>query len=131
MIHAKTTQGKVGQRSEGLGSISPALVTRRAEEIALGDGRRPEDYTDEDWNQALEELRFEAPHNSGEENSLAAVTPTGDVPSSSGHQAPKYGSEDEETIAEDLVQEGIDEAVRDELTESGKDTLADEDLDRL
>jgi hypothetical protein len=129
MKSVKITQGDVGDRSKGIGNVSPALVTTRAEEIAIADGRLPEDFTDEDWAQALRELRnsqIPAPDQVSEE--VEAAAPLGEVPSSIGRQIPKYPLEDEETIAEDLVEQGIDEAVHDEEVEAGKVTLEDKDL---
>ncbi len=130
MIISKITQGEGTDRSQGVGNVSPSMVTRRAQELAIMDGRKPEEFTDADWEQARQELmsRDGFFNEEPEEEFLAAVTPTGEVPSSSGHHTPKRGIENEDEFAEELVKEGIEEAVHDEMIEGGWKTLEDEDL---
>ena len=51
--------GKISVHGNGLGAPTPEQVEARAKEIALIDERNPEEFTDEDWNQARRELHGE------------------------------------------------------------------------
>ncbi len=48
--------GKINLHGNGLGVPSPDTVEARAREIAMIDERDPDEFTEEDWRQAKNEL---------------------------------------------------------------------------
>lgn len=105
----KTSTSRIELHGEGVGEISEATIERRAAEIAHMDGRiTPTSF---DRQRAYEDLTGPVHHSEPETQQETARIHTWDEPvGSSGHQAPRIGMDDESTIAEDLVEEGLDEA---------------------
>jgi hypothetical protein len=111
-----------------VGVPSPEAVEKRAREIAMIDERDPNEFTDADWNQARKELmgveRTSAPEET-EQN--AKVTEEWNVvPSSTGHRAPRPGVEEDETLGEQLVTDGLEEAAHDQMLEARREELDQE-----
>ena len=97
----------------GLGHASGFDIARRAEELAISDGRGA--YTDADLVRAAAEL-------SGGETLPAApevvaameqVSTWDDPPAQAGHRVPSTPLDDEGNIAEQLIQDGVQEAEHD------------------
>lgn len=112
MKATQTIKGRISGRFNGLGTVTPAMVEQRAKEISLINGRPAEEFNETDLDQARAELTGDAAiqEQREEESTLAAATLRDVIPGSSGHKnAPKRPS-DEQRVAEQLVQEGIDEA---------------------
>ena len=87
------------------------------------DERNPDEFTEADWAQARHELR-------GEENNVppeetpdnAEMTEEWSViASSKGHHIPRPGTQEEETVGEHLVIEGIEEATHDQMLEARRE----------
>src|SRR6266498_3505050 len=97
--YSQPRAGKISVHGNGLGAPSPADVEKRAREIAMIDERNPDDFTDEDWRKACQELM-------GTENN----TPT----------------EEEETVGEHLVIDGLEEATHDQMLEARREELEQE-----
>jgi len=120
--------GKISLHGNGMGVPSPEDVENRAREIAMIDERNPDEFTDSDWNQARRELigvEHPAPPEETEEN--AEVTEEWNVvASSSGHRAPRPGVEEEETLGEQLVTGGLEDAAHDQMLEARKEELEQE-----
>jgi len=114
---------------EGAGAPTRDTVVQRARELATIAGRTPDTFTDEDLRQARRELL-----DTSEQNQEASLEPelpfepgNGEVLGGSGSEARNFASEDESTVAEDLVQEGLDEALHDEMLEAQEqDKVAEE-----
>jgi hypothetical protein len=117
--------GKIELHGNGLGAPSSEEVEKRAREIALIDERDPNEFTETDWKQARRELM-------GEEN----ITPPEETPdnaelteewsviaSSKGHRIPRPGTEEEETIGERCVVDGLEEAAHDQMLEARREEL--------
>jgi len=112
MKATQTIKGRISGRFNGLGTVTPGMVEQRAREIALINGRPAEDFNEADLDEARAELTgdFALEEQREEEPSAKAATLREMVPGTSGHKvAPKLPSDDQR-IAEQLVQEGIDEA---------------------
>jgi len=107
---------------EGAGTPSPELVEQRARELAVLAGRAAGDYTDEDFRQAKAELTQEAEPNEDEEqeNELPFEPGSGEVLGGREHHARNYGADDDSTVGEELVREGLDEALHDEMLAARK-----------
>src|SRR6202007_2711027 len=123
------TAGKISLHGNGMGVPSPEDIERRAREIAMIDERDPEEFTDTDWNQAREELMGAENHEPPEETPAnAEVTEEWEmIPGSKGHRAPRPGTEeDEETVGEHLVVDGLEEAAHDQMLEARREELEQE-----
>jgi hypothetical protein len=120
--------GKISLHGNGMGVPSPEEVEKRAREIAMIDERDPNEFTDADWDQARRELtgvEHPAPPEETEQN--AEMTEEWNiVASSSGHRAPRPGVEEEETVGEQLVTGGLEEATHDQMLEARKEELEEE-----
>lgn len=112
MKATETIKGRISGRFNGLGTVTPGMVEQRAREIALINGRAAEEFNEADLEEARAELTgASALDEQGEEESGPGASTLADiVPGSVGHKnAPKLPS-DEQRVAEQLVQEGVDEA---------------------
>jgi hypothetical protein len=120
--------GKISVHGNGVGVPSPEAVEKRAREIAMIDERDPNEFTDADWNQARKELMgVERPSAPEETEQNAKVTEEWNVvPSSSGHRAPRPGVEEDETLGEQLVTDGLEEAAHDQMLEARREELEQE-----
>jgi hypothetical protein len=120
--------GKISLHGSGMGVPSPEEVEKRAREIAMIDERDPEEFTDQDWNQARQELmgaEFNTPPEETPDN--ADVTEEWNtIAGSKGHRAPRPGTEEEETLGEHLVNDGLEEAEHDQMLEARKEELEQE-----
>lgn len=128
--------GKILQHAQGLGVPSPETVRRRAEEIARIEGRS--DYSEDDWRRASRELHG-GQHDIGDQHGRSLDDEMMEVSSerdmvapSLGHHVGRCDLSDDESLGEELVAEGLDEATHDQMLESRrKDELVDgEEEDR-
>jgi hypothetical protein len=120
--------GKIAVHGEGMGAPTPELIEKRAREIAMIDERDPNDFTDADWDQAQRELLGVATTSAPEETSENAelVEEWSVVASDTGQRAPRAGVDDDETLGEQLVSGGLEEAAHDQMLEARKDDLSQE-----
>jgi hypothetical protein len=120
--------GKIAIHGNGLGAPTPEQVETRAREIALIGERDPEAFTDADWEQARQELlgaTIPAPPEETKQN--ANLEEEWEVtPSDSGHQLPRAGVDDDESLGEQLVAGGLEEATHDQMLEARKEELKQE-----
>jgi hypothetical protein len=124
----KSGGGKISIHGNGMGVPSPEDIERRAREIALIDERDPKEFTDADWNQARAELTGAENNNPPEETpDNADVTEEWNVVASSkGHRAPRPDADEEESVGEHLVSDGLEEAARDQMIEARREELEHE-----
>src|SRR5882762_5946248 len=109
--------GRFTAKGRGLGTVTRQMVLQRAGEIAEINGR-PDKILDSDFQQAHREL-------TGEELLEPRLTPAERlpedkrweaVPETEGVKAPENAVPDEQTFAENLVEEGVEEAEHDQMT---------------
>src|ERR1043166_8985601 len=121
--------GKISLHGNGMGVPSPEDIERRAREIATIDERDPDEFTDGDWTQARKEL-LGAEHPTPPEETTGSAEMSGHwsvTASSRGHRAPRPGAEeDEESVGENLVNGGIEEATHDQMLEARREELEEE-----
>ena len=119
--HPHPRHGRISVHGDGVGAPSPDAVERRAREIAMIAERNPDEFTDADWNQARLELLGAQAHTAPEETEENAevVEEWNVVASSQGHRAPRV--EDEDNLGEQLVTDGIEEAVHDQMLEARRE----------
>ncbi|MDB6024717.1 MAG: hypothetical protein JWM68_940 [Verrucomicrobiales bacterium] len=114
--------GKISDHFRGVGTVTRDMVLQRALELARINGH--EHHTQDDWNQARRELMgdFEVSESSGEEDSINAVTDWDETPGTSGHHVPNQAAPDEQTFAETLAEEGVNEAEHERMFEASRRT---------
>ena len=83
--------------------------------------RNPDEFTDADWDQARRELLGTHVNTAPEETEENAevVEEWNVVASSLGHRTPRV--EDDDNLGEQLVTDGIEEAVHDQMLEARKE----------
>ena len=126
--YSEPRPGKIEVHGNGLGAPSPEEVERRAREIAMIDERNPNEFTDADWTQARRELGGEENNTPPEETSdNADLTEEWTVVASSkGHRMPRPGTDEEETVGEHLVIDGLEEAAHDQMLEARREEIEQE-----
>lgn len=115
MSPMRPTSAKILQHSEGMGAPSADTVRRRAQELAKINGH--EEFSDEDWREAKRELHggHELSDTNGEMEMSSAVSEHDMVVGSMGRHAENLRPEDNENVVEELIAEGMDEAVHEQM----------------
>ena len=128
MSTRKPTFAKIIQHSEGLGVPTSENVQHRAEELALINGHRQ--FTADDWAQAKRELHggHEPIGSDGAFEMSAAVSEHDMTYGSLGRQVCNGSLEDQENIVEELIAEGMDEAVHEQMLAARREE-AEEDVE--
>lgn len=118
---------KIIQHAEGLGAPTPETVRQRAREIAMIDGRN--EFTEDDWRAAKRELHggHESNDTNGEHDMTVAISEHDMVVGSLGHHTPKLMPEDSESMAEELIAEGFDEAIHEQMIAARREEPTDDD----
>lgn len=94
---------------QGNGEISDEAIAQRAEELARMDGRKH--AAEQDRFHALDELTHPGPPPPPEaDETESPVGSWSDGVASHGHEGPHSELEDEQSAAEQLVEEGVEEA---------------------
>jgi len=114
MKRANVIRGRIEEHGEAVGIVDEEMVRQRAREIAITIGRSPNEVTEADLNQARAALEAVQNAPSDEAEQSAAVVRDG-PPGSPGRSAPTKLPTDEQTVAEDLVAEGLDEAAHEQM----------------
>ncbi|HVK59634.1 MAG TPA: hypothetical protein VM735_12695 [Candidatus Kapabacteria bacterium] len=106
-----TQTGKFVVGAKPLNTVTEGMVIKRAKEIAVINGRNGNEFTADEYEQARRELVGYP--NTDTEDLEAQAPDTGEwlgEAGDRGQKAPVRPAKDEQTIAEDLVKEGVDEA---------------------
>ena len=113
--------GRIQIHGEGIGEISEEDIETRAKEIALTDGRR--EAKDHDRVRAREELLHPGPPPAPEaDETERPVEHWSNGVGSLGHEGVHSELEDEAMIAEQLVEEGVEEADREQRLSSSEES---------
>jgi hypothetical protein len=119
-------EGRMTEHSRGLGTVTREMVVKRARELAIINGRAPDNILQSDFDEARRELTGsgetakDGPTNL-DRRSHAELRET--VRGTRGRQAPRVPAHDEQTDAEKLVEEGVSEAEHDQMVEGTKESL--------
>jgi hypothetical protein len=122
MKQKQLEEGRISDHGGGLGTVDRSMIRRRAREIAVINGRGPNQILDSDIEQARRELQ-------GKErlNPLPTVAENlpeskrwDPVPGTAGHKAPRLDAPDEQTFAELLVEEGMADAEHDQQVRAAR-----------
>lgn len=114
MKNTGENSGRISDHFRGLGTVTRETVEKRAKEIAIINGHAPHDFTKNDWAQAKHELLGDNLEME-EEEPAAALTRWDEGPETSGHRVENSPPLDEQTVAEHLVEEGLEEANHDRM----------------
>lgn len=119
-------KGILTEKGVGIGVVSRRMIRARAAEDALINGRRPQDATKSDTDEARQELAG-GPDLNPKDAILESAPESArwdPVPGSTGHQVPESPSEDENEEGESeetqLVEEGVKEATHDQMLQAAK-----------
>ncbi len=120
----KPIPAKIIQHSQGLGVPSTEMVRQRAFELARIDGRA--EYNERDWHEAKRELHggHETLANDGAEVMTAMVSEHDMVTSDMGHRVETFGPDGADSMGEELIAEGMEEAVHEQMLASARDDQA-------
>jgi len=119
MKRTEAVPGRISGHFSGLGTVTKQMVVERAKELAIINGH--EHFTDSDWAYAKRELLgVDNVNETGEDDSVAALTRWDEDPGTSGHHIPNLGAQDEQVLAEYLVEEGINEAEHEQMVEASR-----------
>jgi hypothetical protein len=131
MSTMKPASAKIIQHSAGLGAPSAETVRQRARELARINGR--EQFSDEDWREAKRELHggHESNDTNGEMNMSAAVSEHDMVASSLGHHVENLVPDDQGNVAEELIAEGMDEAVHEQMLAASREAEKEIEQDEI
>ncbi|MEO7300125.1 MAG: hypothetical protein ABI042_16290 [Verrucomicrobiota bacterium] len=116
MKNVQENDGKISNHSHGMGTVTRDMVEHRAKELAVINGRAAHEFTDNDLQAAkLEMLGIHSASEDGESETIAALTRWDEEPGTSGHRVETSNASDEQSVAERLVQEGVDDAEHDRM----------------
>ncbi len=122
--YSKSGIGKISVHGNGMGAPTPEMIETRAREIALINERKPNEYTDADWDQARREL-LDLDEVAAADDADAVVDSMSErdsVPGESGHRAARTEFEDDdESLGAHLVAGGLEEAVHDRMVEAARE----------
>ncbi len=122
MKEKRIEEGRFTAHGHGLGTVTEEMVRQRARELALVAGRPEGQVLDSDLKEARRELTgqegLNPPPTAGE--SIPEEDRWEPVAESPGHQAPVVPAPDEQTFAEKLVEEGVEDAEHDQMIEAEK-----------
>ena len=115
MSTMKTQSAKIIHHSEGMGMPCAETVRQRARELAQIDGR--EEFNEGDWAEAKIELHggHEPNDTNGEMNITEMISGHDMIACSMGHHVANVGMDDQENLAVELIAEGMDEAVHEQM----------------
>ena len=104
------------------------MVTRRALEIALIDERNPQEYTDEDWEQARRELTGLETSASSEDplQAVESLSERDSIPRETGGRAPQVPLKDEALLDARLASRGVEEAAHDQMVAAAEEDQTQE-----
>jgi len=112
--------GRIQIHGEGVGELSEDDIETRAKEIAMMDGRR--EAKDHDRVRAREELLNPGPSAAPEADETARPVELWSKGAASlGHEGAHVEPEDEANLAEQLVEEGVEEADREQRLSANED----------
>ena len=104
-----------------MGTPSSETVWQRAAELAVIDGRAHP--TEQDWKRAFLELHggHHEPGQGNESEMLGAITETDSVAPTLGRHVHETEIDGGESLGEELIDEGLDEATHDQMLQSRKE----------
>lgn len=122
------TKGRIEQHGEGTGPLDATAVERRAEELAVIDGRSAEEVNEADRERARLELKDEtllASEDQDHRSDRVASSNPADIGVETGHEVAAQAPVDEQHLREEQVSEGVREAEHERMLRGQKQTGED------
>ncbi|HEX4120504.1 MAG TPA: hypothetical protein VH619_07805, partial [Verrucomicrobiae bacterium] len=119
-MKSSLNRGIISDHFSGVGTVTPEMVRHRAREIAIINGRPTNHCTKQDLLEAQRELTGAFSSVEDEDDIIINTTSWGEEPGSTGYPVEKAEAADEQTLAEELVEQGISEAEHDQMVEAAK-----------
>ena len=124
-----STQAKIVNHDSGMGAPDSETVRRRAAELARIGGRSV--FNEQDWQEAKRELHGGQSLDNGDEGSdgealFKTASERDMIATDTGHQIENIPLEDAGNSVEELICEGMDEAVHEQMLEAVKRDERDE-----
>ena len=118
------------QHAQGLGAPNAEQVRQRALELAFIAGR--DEFSDEDWREAKRELHGGHGHSvSDDEAEMVSLVSERDmIVTDLGHHVENIGLENADSLAEELIAEGMDEAVHEQMLAARREDETEDQEDR-
>jgi hypothetical protein len=118
----RQASGIISSHFQGLGTVTRDMVIQRAREIAFINGRPPNRYSTEDFLEAKRELTGLGSNGAehAEEEPIAGLTSWDEEPGTLGHAVETTAAADEQTVAEQLVEQGVNEAEHEQMVEGAR-----------
>jgi hypothetical protein len=113
-------RGIISDHFRGVGTVTREMVRGRAREIAIINGRAPNHCTRQDLREAQRELTGGIPGLDDEEDRIINNRAWGEDPGSTVYSVEKEEAPDEQTVGEELIEQGINEAEHDQMVEAAK-----------
>jgi hypothetical protein len=115
MKMTRPTSAKIIHHAEGLGAPTAETVRRRAQELAIINGHQ--EFSEEDWREAKRELHggHEQFSENGDVEMSAMISEHDMVVGSVGHHTENRRTDDSDHMGEELIAEGMDEAVHEQM----------------
>jgi len=118
-------RGRFSLRGQGLGTVTEAMVRRRAAELAIINGRSKDNILQSDLEEARRELTGQerlVPNPEPEEE-LDEIQRWDPLGGPSGSSAPTVPPSDEQVFPEKLVEEGVEDAEQDQMLEGTRESI--------
>ncbi len=127
MNTTRPPSAKIIQHAEGLGAPNAAQVRHRAQELAIIAGRPR--FSEEDWRDAKRELHGgHGDSADGSEMEMSAMVSGRDmVAGSVGRHVENVRGDDMENLGEELIAEGMDEAVHERMLMARREEAPEEE----
>ena len=118
-------KGRFSIHGHGLGTVTEQMVRQRAAELAVINGRSAHNILQSDLDEARREL-------TGRERLVPEPSPAEQieederwdlVPGSTGSAAPAIEPPDEQSFPEKLVEEGVEDAEREQMIEGTRESI--------
>jgi hypothetical protein len=119
-MKSSVNRGIISDHFRAVGTVTPEMVRQRAREIAIINGRPTNHCTKQDIQEAQRELTGGLASTQDEEDMIISATSWGEEPGSKGYSAEKEEAADEQQIAQELVEQGINDAEHDQMVEAAK-----------
>ena len=117
-----TSDGKFIEHAHGLGTVTREMILERAREIALINQRADGKPTSDDWEEARRELTVSRGLGNDPVEELPVDRRWDPVPGTRGMKMDNVTADDEQTLAETLVHEGVEEAEHEHMVEGTRES---------
>jgi Protein of unknown function (DUF2934) len=127
MSTSRPNSAKIIQHSSGMGAPNAEMVRQRAKELAQINGHA--EFDEEDWREAKRELHggHSGLDHDGQAEMGSMVSEHDMVVGSVGRHVENIGPEDRDNVVEELIAEGMDEAVHERMLAASREAAKEDE----